>query len=294
MNSRWILVVLALAWAWSSARAAQQPCANPDALGTERSATVGDDGPQLGFKTYPHSLKLADYEVVLTFDDGPSPVTTPKVLAALSHECVHATFFLIGRNAATSGGLIKQELAEGHTVGHHSFSHPAATERGLAYEAARADIDRGFVADDKAAYGTAAAEPRVPFFRFPGFGDTPALDAWLASRHIAVFGADLWASDWVNMTPEVEEALLMRRVEAAGKGIILLHDIKQQTADMLPAFLRDLKSKGFKVVHLVPGTGPTAVDNAPAGWTSETEKTLAATLPKLLRHAGRLAVKIKS
>ncbi len=190
---------------------------NPDALGTSRIATIGDDAPELGLKTYPHTLMLADHEVVLTFDDGPSRTTTPRVLAALAHECVHATFFLIGRNAAAAPALVKQEIAAGDTVGHHSFSHPASTERGLADDRARADIDRGFAADDKAAYGAAAAEPRVPFFRFPGFADTPALDAWLASRHIAVFGADLWASDWVKMTPDEELTLLMQRLASSGQ-----------------------------------------------------------------------------
>lgn len=253
--------------------------------------TIGDDAPALGFKTYPHSLKLADHEVVLTFDDGPSRATTPRVLAALAHECVHATFFLIGRNAAGAPALVRAEVAGGNTVGHHSFSHPEVTERGLADAQARADIDRGFAADDNAAYGSFASEPRVPFFRFPGFGDTPALDTWLASRHIAVFSADLWASDWVKMTPEVELALLMKRLEAAGRGIVLLHDIKPQTAEMLPAFLRALKANDFKVVHLVPGSGPTPVSDAPPGWSSETEKTVSALMPKLLRHAGRPVTK---
>ena len=269
-----------------AAAAAEPPCpGNPDALGTSRTVTVGDDGPELGLKSYPHTLQLADHEVVLTFDDGPLPATTRRVLAALAHECVRATFFLIGRNAAATPALVKAEIAAGHTVGHHSFSHPEATERGLTEEAARQDIDRGFAADDKAAYGAVAHEPRVPFFRYPGFGDTPALDAWLASRHVAVFGADLWASDWLKMTPDQELTLLMQRLDATRKGIVLLHDIKAQTADMLPAFLRALKANGFKVVHMVPGHGATPIADAPAGWTSETEKSLAAIVPKLMRHS---------
>lgn len=250
---------------------------------------IGDDGVELGLKTYPRTLQLADHEVVLTFDDGPSRKTTPLVLAALAKECVHATFFLIGRNAATAPTLVKAEIAAGDTVGHHTFSHPAVTERGMTDALARLDIDRGFAADDRAGYGAAAPEPRVPFFRFPGFGDTPALDAWLAARHVTIFGADLWASDWLPMTPDEELALLMQRLNAAGKGIVLLHDIKEQTAEMLPAFLRALKDNGFKIVHMVPGHGATPTVDAPPGWSSETEKTLAALMPKLVRHASRSA-----
>ncbi len=81
-------------------------------------------GFAIGLKTYPQTLALADHEVVLTFDDGPA-ATTPLVLNALARECVHATFFLIGRNAAARPALVKrQELADGHTIGHHTFSHP--------------------------------------------------------------------------------------------------------------------------------------------------------------------------
>jgi peptidoglycan/xylan/chitin deacetylase (PgdA/CDA1 family) len=256
--------------------------ANPAALGTSRIITVDPSAPiRVGLKTYPQTLDLQDHEVVLTFDDGPSAKTTPRVLDALEHECVHATFFLIGRNAQSAPALVKRELADGDTVGHHSWSHPEITERGLPEAQARADIEHGFAADDRAAYGTAGRAPRTPFFRFPGFADSPALLAWLAQRHIAVFGADLWASDWVKQTPEAELTLLMSRLDAQGRGIILLHDVKQQTADMLPALLTDLKANGYRIVAVKPGAGPTPLRAAPEGWSSETEKTIAALWPKL-------------
>jgi peptidoglycan-N-acetylglucosamine deacetylase len=262
---------------------------NPAPLGTSREAVIGDEGPlAFGLKTYPRTLNLADHEVVLTFDDGPSRGTTPLVLAALEHECVHATFFLIGRNAASAPDLVRREIADGDSVGHHTFSHPAATLRGLSIDKAKADIDRGFAADDKAGYGSAFSEPHVPFFRFPGFADTPALDAWLVERHIAVFGADLWASDWIKMTPDQELDLLMHRLDAAGRGIILLHDIKEQTATMLPKLLDALKQRQYRVVHMVPGHGPTETEGAPPGWHSETEAALAAIMPRLARHAAHV------
>jgi len=66
-----------------------------------------------------------------------------------------------------------------------------------------------------------------------------------------VFGADLWASDWNRMTPEAELHLTLARLAAAGRGIILFHDTKAQTAAMLPAFLRALKARGFSVVNAV-------------------------------------------
>ena len=254
----------------------------PTALGTERTLTVGSKGGlTLGLKTYPQTLDLADHEVVLTFDDGPWPATTPQVLDALARQCVKATFFLIGRNAAAAPWLVRREIAEGHTLGHHTFSHPAATLRGVPDAVARRDIDKGFAADDEAAYGQAAAEPRVPFFRFPGFADTPELVSWLEGRNIAIFGADLWASDWLLMTPQAELHLVLERLEAHKGGILLLHDTRRETARMLPELLVELKKRGFKIVHLVPGTEPPALRKAPQGWTSETEAIIRQVEPKL-------------
>lgn len=276
---RFIGAVAALTLVTIPALAAPSPCSNPQALGTSRDLIVGGD-VRIGLKTYPQTLDLADHEVALTFDDGPWRSTTPRILDALEAQCVKASFFLIGRNAATAPGLVRREVADGDTVGHHTWSHPAVTLRGLSEAAAEADIDNGMMADDKAAYGSYSGAPRVPFFRFPGFADTPALLDRLGSRKIAVFGADLWASDWIPMTPEVELQRLMARLEAAGRGIILLHDTKQQTAAMLPRLLQALKAGGYHVVHIVPGPGPTATRPAPAGWRSETEQTIARLWPK--------------
>ncbi|MDX7950165.1 polysaccharide deacetylase family protein [Lichenihabitans sp. Uapishka_5] len=269
--------------AWAGASPAPPAC-GPDALGTSRIMTIGNQGPSdLGLKTYHETLGLGDHEVVLTFDDGPSRRTTPAVLAALAAQCVRATFFLIGRNALAAPNLVKREVAAGHNVGSHSFSHPEITLRGLAEPAAEADIEKGFRAVNTAGFGIDDATPRVPFFRYPGFADTEALDAWLASRHVTVFGADLWASDWIKMTPEQELALMMDRLTKAGRGIILLHDIKPQTAAMLPAFLKRLKTDGFHIVHMVPGDGRTPVTEAPPNWHSETDTSIAALWPHLVR-----------
>lgn len=266
-----------------SGQAAAAATCPADRLGVARVLALSTKGGfAIGLKSYPQTLDLADHEVVLTFDDGPSPKTTPKVLAALAQECVKATFFLIGRNAEANPALVRRELAEGHTIGHHTFSHPIL--RLMRDATARADIDKGFAADDKAAYGKAEAQPKVPFFRFPGFADTPALVAWLKSRDIAVFGTDFWASDWLNMTPGEERKLVLERLEKAGRGILLLHDTKASTAAMLPGLLHDLKTRGFKIVDIVPGDTKPAFRQAPKGWTSETEAILAKVLPELEKH----------
>ncbi len=271
----WQASVIASVFLLAPAAAYSSPCP-PEALGVARTIEIGTQGGlQVGLKTYPRTLALDDHEIVLTFDDGPSEQTTPRILDALSKECVKATFFLIGRNAEALPALVKREVAEGHTVGHHTFSHPARTLRQMSEKAAQEEIARGFSADDKAAYSTASGAPKVRFFRFPGFADTPELIAWLSAQNIAVFGADFWASDWLTMTPDKERALILTRLDQEKRGILLLHDTKQQTADMLPALLRDLKQRGFKIVALAPGLRPPPTRAAPEGWTSETDKIIA-------------------
>ena len=133
-------------------------------------------------------------------------------------------------------------------------SWPAGSATSIA-TAATAEIDRGIAAVDTALYGVPSARPHTPFFRFPGFASTPVLLDRLAERGIAVFGADLWASDWNPMTPQHELRLVMERLEANHGGIVLFHDTKRQTAAMLPAFLHNLKATGYRVVHIVADAG---------------------------------------
>lgn len=97
---------------------------------------------------------------------------------------------------------------------------------------------------------------------------------------MTIFGADLWASDWEPMTAQAELERLVGRMEKARKGIVLLHDTIPSTADMLPDLLAEMKTRGWRLVHIVPGREPTPLEEAKAGWTSETERTLERMWPK--------------
>src|SRR5437763_17094584 len=118
-----VVVRLAASLAWTAtARAAD--CPRKGTLGTSRILAVdAATRPRVGLKNFPQTLPLRDHEVVLTFDDGPWPPTTPKVLATLARECVRATFFLIGKTASEHPELVRQIAAQGHTIGHHTWSH---------------------------------------------------------------------------------------------------------------------------------------------------------------------------
>jgi peptidoglycan-N-acetylglucosamine deacetylase len=213
-------------------------------LGTAKTIIVsGSGGPKFGRKTYSETLPLSDGEVVLTFDDGPLPATTLPVLDSLAREGVKATFFLIGRNAKANPEIVRRMAAAGHTLANHTMNHPW-TMRQRSFENGAREIKEGEDAIQQALGGKIA-----PFFRFPGFIDTPELLGELARRNNAVWGTDIWASDWNLMAPEQQLRLVMGRLRRERKGILLFHDIRAQTAQMLPTFLRALKSEGFRVVH---------------------------------------------
>jgi peptidoglycan/xylan/chitin deacetylase (PgdA/CDA1 family) len=235
-------------------------CPRPGALGTARELAVDATvTPRVGLQSFPQSLPLADHEVVLSFDDGPFPPTTTRVLAALAHECVRATFFLIGRSAEANPAMVRRIAAEGHGIGHHTWSHRILNR--IKPAEALDEIDRGIAADTAALRGgtpTTPAAEAAPFFRFPGFASTPALLDQMKARGFVVFGADLWASDWNPMTPQQQLGLVTERLRIARKGIILFHDTKRQTAAMLPDFLRYLRDNHYRVVHIVGVVAPPA------------------------------------
>jgi peptidoglycan/xylan/chitin deacetylase (PgdA/CDA1 family) len=247
----WASLIATLAWATAATAA---DCPRQGTLGTSRILSVdAATTPRVGLKSFSQTLPLGDHEVVLTFDDGPWPPTTARVLAALANECVRATFFLIGKTASEHPEFVRKIAAQGHSIGHHTWLHRSLkrTKPGRTTE----EIDRGISAVEMALHGVATPTPTTPFFRFPGFETTPATLDLLQSRRIVVFGADLWASDWNRMTPQQELKLITERLKASRKGIILFHDSKAQTAAMLPAFLRYLRDNDYHVVHVVPA-GP--------------------------------------
>jgi peptidoglycan/xylan/chitin deacetylase (PgdA/CDA1 family) len=242
---------------WASATAQSAACPRKGTLGTSRTFKVDAVSfPQIGLKSFPKSLPLRDHEVVLTFDDGPSPTTTPKVLATLRKQCVLATFFLIGKPALEHPTMVRRIAAEGHSVATHTWSH--SNLQAMPRIDAFAEIDDGIAAVEWAQHGAATTTPTTPFFRYPGLLMTPDTLDLLQSRGIVAFAADLWANDWDPQTPEHELRVMIERLRAARKGIIVLHDPQARTAAMLPAFLRYLRDNHYHVVHVVP-MGP-AVD----------------------------------
>jgi peptidoglycan/xylan/chitin deacetylase (PgdA/CDA1 family) len=237
---------------------------NPNALGTSRTIVVDPrEHIRIGTMDYAETLPLVDREVVLTFDDGPIPPYTGKVLDILAAECVRATYFIVGDMAKEYPALVRRAYDEGHTIGTHSMSHPMRF-RALSVERGNAQIDDGI-----AATAAALGDPDrlAPFFRFPGFGHTAAAHEHAAARGLMVWGADVPADDWHKLGPREVARRAVQRLEYKGKGVLLLHDIHQRTVDALPIILAELKARGFRVVHIVPASAERpATVTAAADW----------------------------
>src|SRR4051812_47272593 len=250
-----LIVLMFVALATAKARAAD--CSsNPNALGTSRVLTIDPrEFPRIGAVQYTRSLSLEDKEVVLTFDDGPLPPYTKRVLDVLAEHCVKANYFLVGRMARGYPDLARRILAEGHTVGTHSENHLLGFDR-APIDTVKNEIEQGIVSvSGVVGKGSAATS----FFRIPGFLRRHEVEIYLQSRHLATWSADAVADDWrhINASEVVRRALA--NLDEKGKGILLLHDIQPATALALPELLRELKAKGYRVVHVVPGKGDTGV-----------------------------------
>jgi len=254
---------------------------NANAIGTSRTITVDPkELPQVGTMQYRTSLPLEDHEVVLTFDDGPLPPYTNRILDILAANCVKVDYFLVGEMAKTYPDLVRRIYNSGHVIGTHSMHHPLTFNR-MNSAALASEVDDGIAAVD-----AAVGDPRAvaPFFRIPGLLRSNAVDTYLAEKKLAVFSADEVADDWRHgITPRKIVALAMRRLEAKGhRGVLLLHDIHPATVLALPMLLKALKDNGYKIVQAVPpgdrlASVPerSAVTTAASGASSRTVHTSA-------------------
>jgi len=259
----------------TAANAAECP-GNPYALGTSRVLTIDPEQfPRLGTVQYPETLPLEDKEVVLTFDDGPLPPYTNRVLEILAAECVKANYFLIGKMARGYPDLVKRIAAEGHTVGTHSQNHPLAFDRMAANEF-RAEIEDG-IASVGAALGSRNA--LAPFFRIPGLLRAGGVEDYLRSRRLTAWSADVTGDDWKHISASEVVKRTISRLEESRRGIILLHDIQPATALALPNLLKELKARGYRIVLVkpaAPGAELVASANPPVTPTAvAAERTVA-------------------
>jgi peptidoglycan-N-acetylglucosamine deacetylase len=222
-----------------------------DALGVSRTIVVDPtEHARLGSMQYSESLPLRDREVVLTFDDGPLPPYTTRILDTLASECVKATFFMVGRMVRGYPSLVRRVYNEGHTIANHSQNHPFTFNK-MTVDQASHEIE-----DAHASLLAALGDPKAisPFFRIPGLLRQNSVEQYLAAHSYSTWSVDFLADDWTHINNHEVARRAISRIEARGKGILLLHDIQPATALALPDILHELKVRGFKIVHVVPAT----------------------------------------
>jgi peptidoglycan/xylan/chitin deacetylase (PgdA/CDA1 family) len=237
---------------------------HPGALGVSRTIAVDPaEHPLLGGLQYRESLPLNDHEVVLTFDDGPLQPYTNRVLDTLAAECVKATFFIVGRMARGYPNLVRRAYAEGHTIANHSQNHPFTFHKMTIDKAAR-EIEDGF-ASTRQILGNPAAV--ADFFRVPGLLRQDSVEQYLREQKVMTWSLDFLADDWTHISDKEIVHRAISRIEAKGKGILLLHDIQPAVAAALPVLLHELKVRGFKIVHVVQARpGHPKTETTPEQW----------------------------
>jgi peptidoglycan/xylan/chitin deacetylase (PgdA/CDA1 family) len=181
--------------------------------------------------------------IALTFDDGPTRFSTPRLLRILREKEVRATFFVIGKRGEEQAELLARVCADGHLIANHTYSHPLLFCF-LTPSRLRDEIDRG----QEAIQRISGVRPR--FFRPPAGLKHPLLGLYLRRAGLELISWRLRAFDTLPQKPEV---LKKRIVENVAPGdIILLHDNASAgagvTLSVLPCLIDELRTRGFEFV----------------------------------------------
>jgi peptidoglycan-N-acetylglucosamine deacetylase len=192
------------------------------------------------------SLSTSERAVALTFDDGPNPIATPRILDALAARGVKATFFVLGRHADRWPELVKRMSDEGHVLGNHGYHHRKLHVHGPAY--VRRDLTMGVESIERAA----SVRPRL--FRAPHGFRNPWVSPIATSLGERTVGWSLGV--WDSARPGAD-VIVRRTVDGSRRGsILLLHDgdgydmagDRTQTADAVPRIVDELRARDFVFV----------------------------------------------
>ncbi|WP_405912381.1 bifunctional polysaccharide deacetylase/glycosyltransferase family 2 protein [Streptomyces sp. NBC_00963] len=216
-------------------------------------------------KGEPTSLRIPDHRIVLTFDDGPDPEWTPKVLDELKKYHAHAVFFVTGTMASRYPALVRRMVDEGHEVGVHTFNHPD-----LSYQS-KSRIDRELSQTQLALAG--AAGIRSSLFRPPYSSFADALDdknwpvvKYIGSRGYITVLDSIDSEDWQR--PGVPTILRNATPEGGRGAIVLMHDSggnRAQTVAALGRYLPELQRKGYQFASLTDALGAPSAQTPVSG-----------------------------
>jgi peptidoglycan/xylan/chitin deacetylase (PgdA/CDA1 family) len=179
-------------------------------------------------------------EIALTFDDGPQPGNTERVLDVLERYGVPATFFCVGMNARAHPDILTRMREQGHGFGNHTWSHPFLPE--LTRSQLTEQIER-----TQEAIAEAAGGPAPTLFRPPYGSRTPEVLGWLAESGLTTALWDVVPDDWAM--PGADHVARTVLDQARPGSVVLLHDgggDRLQTVDALPPVIEGLLERGYR------------------------------------------------
>lgn len=177
----------------------------------------------------------AEKLVALTFDDGPSPQYTERLLDILKKNNVHATFFVIGKNAEKYPKIVAREHTEGHEIGSHTWSHPNL--KNISQKKMEAERDKTDAIIKKITGET-------PKFLRPPYGNENAKVRAVWNRPLINWSVD--TLDWKYRSKKHNIAAVNEQTKEG--SIILFHDIHKTSVDSIQSVIDNLKAKGYKFV----------------------------------------------
>jgi cellulose synthase/poly-beta-1,6-N-acetylglucosamine synthase-like glycosyltransferase/peptidoglycan/xylan/chitin deacetylase (PgdA/CDA1 family) len=235
-------------------------------------ASVTHGGPVLTVVNgQPRSFQIPRKTAILSFDDGPDPAWTPKILAVLKRYHVPATFFVVGAHAATYPGLVQQELRDDDQIGSHTYTHADLTALPTWRENLELTLTQNALAG--------AAGIRTGLLRMPFSSRTDTITAaeWRAATQAAKEGylvtfTTLDTVDWTR--PGVPHIVAAAMPQNGAGAIIMLHDgggNRSQTLAALPLIIQRLQARGYRfttvsgALQLAPGDVPVTGSQRLAG-----------------------------
>jgi peptidoglycan/xylan/chitin deacetylase (PgdA/CDA1 family) len=192
-------------------------------------------------------------EVVMTFDDGPNPRTTPLVLDALKAHHIHAIFFMVGNMANNENKKIKplidRIVREGHVIGNHTMTHKDLCKKSTTPEMAAEEIDLGKKTIE------AASGIKTVWFRVPYGVRCEQVEKLLAERGLEHFHWDIDPQEWKHHNAEKAFKYVTGQLEKnSDRVVLLMHDIQPATTKALPQILDWIDAENVKrlAVHKKP------------------------------------------
>ncbi len=213
-------------------------------------------------------------EVAITFDDGPDPAWTPKVLQALKDKGVHATFFVIGSQAQENVGLLREYLKQGHEIGNHTFTHPDISEISTRQVDLEINLTERLFAS-KLGVRPVYFRPPYSIDQEPDTNDQAAPAFHIQQMGYTIVGDKIDTNDWdehprktpQEITQGVLDQLQIMKTKPQFRGsVILMHDgggDRSATVAALPVLIDALRAHGFKIVNVSDLMGKTRAEVMP-------------------------------